>query len=165
MWIGLISDTHDNIPLLKKAITKLNKEKVELVLHSGDYVAPFVIPLFKDLRTRLIGVFGNNDGDISHLKKCFDEFEACESRGRFAEILVGNFKIGLLHGDETELLNSLINSQSFDAIVYGHTHKSKVERKGVTLVVNPGEVCGYLSGRSTLVLLDSERAQARVIEL
>ncbi|MCJ7470999.1 YfcE family phosphodiesterase, partial [Candidatus Bathyarchaeota archaeon] len=62
MLIGLISDTHDCLPLVDKAVKRLNDENVDIVLHAGDYVSPFVIPKFKDLRMKLIGVFGNNDG-------------------------------------------------------------------------------------------------------
>ena len=43
MLVGLISDTHDNLPMVEKAVKRLNEEKVGLVLHAGDYVAPFVI--------------------------------------------------------------------------------------------------------------------------
>jgi predicted phosphodiesterase len=47
------------MPMIEKAVKKLNKENVELVLHAGDYVSPFVIPKFKALNAKLIGVFGN----------------------------------------------------------------------------------------------------------
>ncbi len=73
MIVGIIADTHDRLPLLDKAVKRLNEEKVELVLHAGDYVAPFVVPHFKPLKARLIGVFGNNDGDKELLKKRFTE--------------------------------------------------------------------------------------------
>jgi len=165
MLIGLISDTHDNMPMIEKAIKKLNKEKVDLVLHAGDYVAPFVIPKFKALNAKLIGVFGNNDGDHEFLKKQFSETENCEIRGRFAEIDANGFKIALLHGDEAELLNALINCESFDAVIHGHAHTTGVSKKGKTLVVNPGEVCGYLSGKSTMALLDTEKRAAKIIEI
>jgi putative phosphoesterase len=165
MLIGLISDTHDNMPMIEKAIKKLNKEKVDLVLHAGDYVAPFVIPKFKALNAKLIGVFGNNDGDHEFLKKRFSETENCEIRGRFAEINADGFKIALLHGDETELLNALINCESFDAIIHGHAHATSISKKGKTLLVNPGEVCGYLSGKSTIALLDTQKRAAKIIEI
>ncbi|RLI45996.1 YfcE family phosphodiesterase, partial [Candidatus Bathyarchaeota archaeon] len=42
MLIGIMADTHDRLPLLDKAVKRLNEEKVKLVLHAGDYVAPFV---------------------------------------------------------------------------------------------------------------------------
>lgn len=165
MLIGVIADTHDNLPIIEKAIKKLNEENVTLVLHAGDYISPFVIPKFKALNAKLIGVFGNNDGDHEFLKKRFSETENCEIRGRFAEINAEGFKIALLHGDETELLNALINCEYFDAVITGHVHSLGVRKKGKTLVVNPGEVCGYLSGKSTMALLDTEKREARLIEI
>jgi putative phosphoesterase len=165
MLVGLIADTHDRLPMVDKAVKKLNEENVELVLHAGDYVAPFVIPKFKKLRAKLIGVFGNNDGDRELLKKRFSEHEELEMRGNFAEIVLDGLKIALLHGNEEELLMTLINGESFDVVVHGHTHKAEVYRKGKTLVVNPGEVCGYLTGKSTVALLDIDKREAKVIEL
>ncbi len=86
MKIGLISDTHDNLSMVEKAIAKLNAEKVELVLHAGDSTSPVVIPKFKALNCRLVGVFGNNDGDHEFLKKRFSETQNCEVHGCFAEV-------------------------------------------------------------------------------
>jgi putative phosphoesterase len=165
MLIGIIADTHDNLPIIEKAVKKLNEENVALVLHAGDYVSPFVIPKFKALNAKLIGVFGNNDGDHEFLRKRFSETENCEVRGRFAEINADGFKIALLHGDETELLNALINCGGFDAVVHGHSHASVSRRKGKTLVVNPGEVCGYLTGEATIALLDTEKREATIIKI
>jgi putative phosphoesterase len=165
MLIGLISDTHDNLPMVEKAVKRLNDEKVDLVLHAGDYVAPFVIAKFKSLHCRLIGVFGNNDGDHELLRKRFSETTNCEIRGRFAEIDLDGFIIALLHGDETELLNALINHGNFDAVVHGHSHAKVSEKNGKTLVVNPGEICGYLTGKATIALLDTGKREAKIVEL
>jgi putative phosphoesterase len=165
MLVGLMADTHDCLPMVEKAIKKFNEEGVELVLHAGDYVAPFVIPKFKDLKAKLIGVFGNNDGDRELLKKRFSENAKLEIRGNFAEIKVGNAKIALLHGSEEELLKALIESETFNIVVHGHTHKAETYRKGKTLVVNPGEVCGYLTGKSTIALLDTEKIEAKIVSL
>jgi uncharacterized protein len=165
MLIGLISDTHDNLALVEKAIKRLNDEKVRLVLHAGDYTSPFTVPKFKALNCRLIGVFGNNDGDHELLKKRFSETPNCEVRGRFAEVDVDGFKIVLLHGDEPELQNALVNCGGFDAVVSGHTHVSVNKAKGKTLVVCPGEVCGYLYGKPTLALLDSVKREASIVEI
>jgi hypothetical protein len=165
MLIGLISDTHDNLPAVERAVKLLNESKVTLVLHAGDFVAPFVIPKFNQLNCRLIGVFGNNDGDHDLLRKRFGETSNCEVRGRFAEVIAEGFKIALLHGDEVELLNSLIGCNCYDAIVHGHAHTTGVQVKGKTLVINPGEVCGYLTDKSTLALLDTEKREARIIDI
>jgi hypothetical protein len=42
-----------------------------------------------------------------------------------------------------------------DVVVCGHTHEFKVTTRGSVLVVNPGECCGYLSGQSTVGVLDT----------
>lgn len=165
MLVGLISDTHDNLPMIEKAVERLNNEKVELVLHAGDYIAPFTILKLQKLKTRLIGVFGNNDGDRELLKKKFGENDLLELRGNFARIEADGLKICLLHGDEKELLDTMIDSQSFDVIVHGHTHEAEVSRDGRTLIVNPGEVCGYLSGKSSIALLDTVGKEAKIIYL
>ncbi len=165
MLIGLISDTHDNLLMVEKAIRMLNDAKVDLVLHAGDYTSPFTIPKFKALNCRLVGVFGNNDGDHDLLKKRFEETQNCEIRGRFAEVELEGFKIALLHGEETELQNALVNCGGFDAVVSGHTHISANKTEGKTIVVCPGEVCGYLYGKPTLAVLDTGTHEARIVEI
>jgi len=163
--IGIIADTHDNLPLVDKAIERLNREKVEMVLHAGDYVAPFTIMRFKQLKAKLIGVFGNNDGDHDFLKKRFASIETAEIRGNFAEVMVDGLKIALLHGEDEELLQSLVNTESYDVVICGHSHEAKTYKKGKTTVINPGEVCGYLSGKSTLALLDIATREVTIVQL
>ena len=165
MLVGAISDTHDNLPLVDKAVKYLNDQKVSLVLHAGDYVAPFVIPHFKQLNCKFIGVFGNNDGDHELLKKRFSETTNCEIHDRFAAITLENCRIALLHGDETELLNVIVDCGYFNFVVHGHTHNRSLETKGKTIAINPGELCGYLTGKSSLALIDTLKNEAKIIEL
>lgn len=165
MLIGAISDSHDNLPQIEKAVQILNDQKVDLVLHAGDYVAGFVIPKFKALNCKLIGVFGNNDGDQELLKKRFSETNNCTIHDRFTTVTINGYRVALLHGHETELLNTIIESGSFDAVIHGHSHNFGIERKGKTLSLNPGELCGYLTGKPTLAILDTDKNEAKIIEL
>ena len=165
MLVGAISDTHDNLPLIEKAVAILNQRKVDLVLHAGDYVAGFVIPKLKALNCPLIGVFGNNDGDHELLKKRFSETTNCTIHDRFTQVAIDGYKIALLHGHETELLNAIIDSGYFNAVIHGHSHFNSIERKGKTLAINPGEVCGYLTGKPTIAILDTIKHKAELIEL
>jgi len=165
MKLGIMADTHDNLPLVDKAIDRLNREKVEIVLHAGDYVAPFTVVHFKQLEAKLIGVFGNNDGDHELLKKKFADIEAAEIQGDFAGIDADGLKIALLHGEDEELLHSLINTDFYGLVVHGHSHEAKSYKKGQTIVVNPGEVCGYLSKKSTMALFYTETRKVNFIQL
>jgi len=106
MLIGAVSDSHDNLPKIEKAVELLNELKVELVLHAGDYVSPFTIARFNKLNCPLIGIFGNNDGDHQLLTKRFNETTNCTIHDRFTQVTVEGYRIGLLHGDEAELLNA-----------------------------------------------------------
>jgi len=164
MIVGLIADTHDCLPLIDKTVERLNQEKVGLVLHAGDYIAGFSVQRLKSLKAPLIGIFGNNDGDHELLRKKFKELGA-ELRGRFAEVVVDGLRIAMLHGEEEGLLNSLINAESYDFVVHAHTHEAKTYRKGKTVIVNPGEVCGYVSRRSTIALLNTETLEVKIIQL
>jgi uncharacterized protein len=164
MLIGAISDSHDNLQRIEKAVQMLNDQKVGLALHAGDYVSPFTIAHFKKLNCPFIGVFGNNDGDHQLLTKRFNETNNCTIHDRFTQLSVEGYRIGLLHGDETELLNALIDSGYFNAIVHGHSHNKSIQQKGKTLVINPGELCGYLTGKASFALLDTVKAEARIVE-
>jgi hypothetical protein len=171
MLVGIMSDTHDYLPLVDKAVKKFIDEKVELVLHAGDYVSPFVIPHFKPFKGRFIGVFGNNDGDHEFLKRRFKEF-GLEIRGVFAEVKIDGLRIALLHGGEpggppgpSELLRSLISSECYDVVIHGHVHDAKAYRQGKTLIINPGEVCGYLTEKSSIAVLNTKTMDVKIIQL
>lgn len=162
--VGLVADTHDRIQAIDLVVKRFNEENVDVVLHAGDYVAPFAVTRFKPLKAKLIGVFGNNDGDHSLLRRRFEEIGA-QLYGKFAELNIGGLRTALMHGEDETLLKALINSGYYDVVVHGHTHKAEIYSVNRTLVVNPGEACGYLSGRATIAILDTEKKSAEIIEL
>lgn len=171
MIVGIMADTHDHLPLVDKAVKKLVDEKVELVLHAGDYISPFVTPHFKPFKDKFIGVFGNNDGDREVLKRRFTEF-GLEIRGEFADVKIDDLRVGLLHGGEpggppgaSELLQALISAKFYDVIAHGHLHQAETYKRGKTLIINPGEVCGYLSGKATIAMLNTKTLDAKIITL
>ena len=165
MLIGAISDTHDNLAQIEKAVKFLNEQKVVLVLHSGDYVAGFVVPRLAKLNCPLVGVFGNNDGDHELLKKRFAETSNCTIHERFTQVILDGYRIALLHGHETELLDAIVDSGYFDAVIHGHSHMKAIGHKGKTIAINPGELCGYLTGTSSLALLDTVKNDAMLMDI
>lgn len=161
-FIGILSDTHDNLPLIDEAVKRLNRYGVGLVLHAGDYISPFTVSHFKPLQVKIIGVYGNNCAERKLLKELFRDIGA-DLRGFFAEVSMEGLKIGLLHGHDEELLHAIIASCAYDVVVYGHTHQTKVQRIGRTLVINPGEICGYLTGKSTMALLNLKTREVEIV--
>lgn len=161
--MGIISDIHDNLPMLDKAIALLNSENVEMVLCAGDYIAPFVTSHFEKLNTRMVGVFGNNDAERQILRDRFRDM-GFDVGGVFKSVKISSLNVALLHGHDRELLESLIKFSSFDLIVHGHTHKAGVVEEE-KLVISPGEVCGYLSGKPTIAIFDTEARKARILNI
>ncbi len=164
MKIGILSDTHDNIHIIEKAVKVFNENKVDLVLHAGDFISPFVPKWFAALKCKLIGVYGNNENERELLAKRMAEV-GHEIRGYFALIKADGLTIGLLHGHEEDLLKLLIDKMPVDIIVYGHTHKAEIKEVNGKMIINPGEACGYLTGKSTIVILDTEKREAKMLEL
>lgn len=164
MLLGVISDTHDNLPMIRKAVEILNEKNVTLVLHAGDIVSPFVAREFADLKAPMIITLGNNDAEHEVLRKRFADVGK-DVKGLFAEVEIGRIRVALTHGDEKDLVPSLIRSQYYHVVVYGYTHEAKTYVSGNTLIINPGEICGYLSGVSTMALLDAENRTTKIVQL
>ncbi len=144
MKIGIISDTHDDIENVQKAIEIFNAEGVNYVIHAGDYVFPGVVKEFEKLNAKLIGVLGNNDGEKVHLLKNFLDING-DLKGELGEIEIDGLKFGIYHGTAKEVKEQLINSGKYNILICGHTHireplhsDGKHENNGKTLVLNPG---------------------------
>jgi len=164
LLVGIIADSHDNLPKIEAAVARLNDSDVELVLHAGDYCSPFAALRFQGLKSKMIGVFGNNDAERELLKEKFESL-GHEVRSRFLSLEIDNVRIGLLHGDEQNLLEDLTRSQSYDLIISGHTHSLSKLQKGRTVCLNPGEICGYLSGRATIATFETSTRTIEIVDI
>ncbi|MGC9517828.1 MAG: metallophosphoesterase [Methanomicrobiales archaeon] len=159
--IGIIADTHDNLYAINKAVDILNKKKVDLVIHAGDLISPFTVKEFSRLKPKFLAVFGNNDGERNGLKKAYEKLCFLED---FKEFNIENKRFCLLHGTNEAIVDALKKSKNYDVIIRGHTHRLNIQEED-TLVINPGEVCGYVTGEKTLVLLDPKTFNYDVIQL
>jgi uncharacterized protein len=174
MKIGILSDTHDNLPAIERIVERFNGEKVDLVLHAGDFVSPFTAVPLGRLGMPLVGVFGNNDGDRLYLTRRFDGVGTIHAGYHTFE--VDGVRVVLMH--EPKSIDALAASGAYDLVVYGHTHKVDVRPgrsadsgplaaggRPAAAVVNPGEACGWLTGRSTAALFDTQTRTAEVLVL
>ncbi|MEL7832715.1 metallophosphoesterase [Fodinibius sp. Rm-B-1B1-1] len=161
MIIGLISDSHDHVPHIKKAVEIFKNRNVGLVLHGGDFCSPFTIPLFDGLSLK--AVFGNNDGDHYLLLQKGNDI-GLDHWGSFGEFEIDGKKLALYHGTDTPITAALEQSGNYDVVVSGHTHQKKVEFVGKTLAVNPGTAHGF-EGEATIALLDTEAMDVQFIKL
>ncbi len=148
MKIGIISDSHDNIEAIKLAVDLLNKENVDLTIHLGDIVSPFCFDYFNKLKSPFLGVFGNNDGEVLFLEQ--------KSEGKLHkppyEVELDGKEFVLMH--EPFGIDKIANE--YDYVLYGHLHKIDIRKTKRGYIINPGELCGYITGKRTFVILNTQ---------
>ena len=158
MRVGLMSDSHDRVPAIAEFIKLFQAQGIGLVLHAGDFCAPFALDPFEDAHMSMQGVFGKNDADMESLRARAGRaigLELFESPHSFD---IGGKRILLVH-DLADIPERSI--ESHDIVVHGHLHKQEMKDRGNTLIVNPGESCGWVNGVPTAAILDLD---ARTVE-
>ena len=160
MRVGIISDTHGHVELTRPAIRMFESLDVDRVLHCGDIGSTEIVELFAPWPTDF--VFGNCDVEQRPLrtaieqagKNCHDEFGDFELEG------VGS---ALIHSHDRRLFAATVGSGRFPIVCYGHTHIAAVERRGDTLMINPGAI--YRAKTHSVAVLDLPKMEATIVEL
>ena len=155
MIVGVMADSHDHLRLVRKALDVFRERGAEVVLHAGDVVAPFAAKVLAAFDRPVHAVFGNNDGERAGLGAVLD----IAPGPRTFEL--GGVRIVVAHdvGDIGEG-----DMAAADVVVTGHTHSPVIE-PGKPLRINPGETGGWLGGRATCVVLDTDSMEAKLCEL
>lgn len=129
MKILVISDTHRSLQNLKIVLERVGT--VDRVLHMGDVEGD------EDRIRALVScpvdiVAGNND----YLSKCPKELE----------LDIGGYHFLLVHGHQYNVAMGLsrlaeeAKSREAQVVLFGHTHRPKLEYKGNLTLMNPGSL-------------------------
>jgi len=129
--IGIISDTH--IPSRTKEVPTRVFEifnDVNLIIHAGDLVHLNVIKELEKIAP-VMAVYGN-----------MDPYEVRKHLPWINSIALNDWKIGVFH-DPGALwgmsgMRKIARENDFDALIFGHTHKSFVKEERGFLFINPG---------------------------
>lgn len=172
MRLAIISDTHDNIPNIEKALNWLNKEGIKTLLHCGDVSTRETMEyISRKFPGEIFAVFGNmdvgknNDWQFSNVK-IFPET---------AELEFDKIKIAFCHMPETA--KKLAKTGKYDFVFYGHTHKPWEEKvpaqspsgnvagKGECRLANPGNLAGIFFN-PTFAVYDTEtdKLELKILE-
>ena len=97
MRISVMSDSHDNIWKLDKAIKYLASTNV--VLHCGDLISPFMIVRLgqglKEIPAHI--VWGNNEGDKRLIAEVAEQYENIHLHGEFADLELNGLRVAINH--------------------------------------------------------------------
>lgn len=160
MRIGILSDTH--IPgrarLLPPKLFELF-EKVDLILHAGDFVTRTVFDELSAL-TETRGVSGNMDD--SSIRALLPENEVLD---------LGGVRLGMVHDSGLAKRRRKRMQSMFPdcrVVVFGHSHRPLLEDEDGLMLLNPGSACDPRRARvptiALLTISDGE-PQAELIEL
>lgn len=157
MKIGVISDTHDRLPMIDAGLAVLTARGVEAIVHPGDLVAPFTARRLLGWRGPLYVTYGNNDGERKGLKAVLPQIQEGPlwfgAGGR--RVLVHHF-IDWCRPEDIAVA---------DIVITGHTHEVVNEHRDGKLLLNSGECCGWLHERCTVAVVDTDLLSAEIIEV
>ncbi|HEY63741.1 MAG TPA: YfcE family phosphodiesterase [Caldilineae bacterium] len=164
MRIAVVSDIHDHIWHLEKALEHIKGTGAEALICCGDLCAPFSLKQMADEFDGPIHVvFGNNDGDPLLLSQVAGQYGGRVTlHGIYAELELGGRQIAFMHYPQPA--RRIAQAGVFDLVLYGHDHRWHHELVGCTLLANPGEVMGRL-GISTLGIYDTESGEFQRVEI
>jgi uncharacterized protein len=138
MLIGLLSDSHADASRLKKGISLLVQQGVDILVHCGDIVAEDHVAILADSGLPAYLVAGNMDRHAGRFAK------EAKRRGvnfaaDFLEVPLGEGEhLIAMHGDNEQLLCELVEGGQFPYVCHGHTHRTADKTFGSVRVICPG---------------------------
>lgn len=144
MKIAILSDSHDNLATLEKALTWLKKERVKIMIHCGDVCSPSMLKeMSKGFKGKIHLVFGNVDGDQYSMLKAKEQGKLSNVvfYGEIGELKLGGKKVAFCH--QPAIGQALALSGKYDLVFYGHNHQPWEEKQGSAawLIPAPWPVC------------------------
>ena len=120
MKIGVLSDTHG----LLRAEVRSGLQGCDMIIHAGDVGSPSVLTELRRI-TEVVAVRGNVDTGQWAKELRVEE-----------HVDVEGHRICVVHDISTLSVDPA--SAGIDVVIYGHSHKPVVERRGGILYLNPG---------------------------
>lgn len=157
MRIALISDTHDDLRALERALDILRAEGINVLLHCGDLCGPAIIEALSAFDTWIAR--GNMDRHPELMPTARETIGAGRLADRHRLTLDGHSAV-LLHGHRESELRGIINSGQHAYVFHGHTHRRRDQYMSPTRVINPGALGGLRWQPRSFCILDliSDRA-------
>lgn len=160
MKIGIISDSHDRIENTTKALELIKEKGSNVVIHCGDFCAPFMMNELAKFDGEMHCIFGNIDDRFTTPNRSKDL--GINFHGDLAELEFDGKKIAVNH--YPNIAKALALTDKYDAVFYGHNHVADKKKLGNTLLLNPGELMGW-KGKVSLAIYDTETNDAEIINI
>jgi putative phosphoesterase len=158
MRLGIVSDTHGNVENTRLAVRVLDSLGVDAVLHCGDIGSLEVVELLAGWPTHF--VFGNCDTDLDNFAEGIRQLgQHCH--GMFGDLAFEGLRVALLHSHDGRRFRQTIDCGEYSLVCYGHTHVAAIDRRGGTLVLNPGAM--YRANPHSVAVVDLPAVEASIV--
>src|SRR3972149_1135464 len=149
MKIAVVSDIHDQIWNLQKAIKIVKEKKCGAIIFCGDMCTPFTAGILGEGGIPVYSVWGNVDEDHwAMVKKGGQNLMTAPLDQEFGEVELEGKKIAYCHYPKLGM--QLAETRYYDAVFHGHTHRTYKKKVGNTYLANPGALCGIVGGKPGL---------------
>lgn len=163
MKLAILSDSHDHILNLRSAVIYCNSFGVQVIVHCGDLISPFMLDELARFGGPVHLIYGNNAGDQHLISQwCGTKFPSITHHGVLGAIEAGGRKIAFTH--YPEMARGLASQGGFDVVCCGHNHTYKVEMIGESLLMNPGELLGK-DGQPSFIILETSSLHAEKVDI
>ena len=149
MKIAVMSDSHDHLDNVEKAVALAAEMGAEVLLHCGDICSPFVVDRLAPFNGPVHIVFGNNDGDQMTISRIAERFPNVTVHHHTGVIETDHGLVAFTHYPEHG--KGLAATGNYAAVFSGHTHMRMSEDVNGTPHVNPGEVMGLLEAAGFVI--------------
>lgn len=160
MLIGILSDSHGDHLIVRRAVALFDSLGVEHLIHCGDVCGTNVFD-------ELVGhpctfVWGNMDDTDPPLLAYLDSVGIAPPNSKPTRLNLGGKSFAVFHGHEHGFRNA-IDSMNVDYILHGHTHVVRDERRGKTRIINPGAL--FRAKPKTVATLDTSTDKLEFVEV
>ena len=165
MKIAIISDTHDNMANIKKALDYINDQKITELIHCGDVCAPItMVEIAEQFKGNINLCIGNVDGDPFRMLQRVQDGKAANVtiHQEVGEFAIDGKKIAINH--YPKIGEALAKTGDYDLVFYGHDHKPWVKKIGKTQLVNPGNVANIINA-PTFAIYDTKTDNLELVKL
>jgi uncharacterized protein len=163
MKIGILSDTHNNLDNLRRALVLFEGEGISTLIHCGDFTGVEVARAMQGFR--VIAVYGNGDVASGEIRQALLDQNPDSYAGILYHGEIGGARIAVTHGHMPALLEELIRSQKYEYVFRGHSHQHKEELVGNTRVINPGALGGLHRDQRHICILDIDQGKTKFINM
>ena len=160
MKIAILSDSHGRIDKLKKLFYFCKNEKIQKIIHAGDFLVDGAAEIFAEfLDQNFFVARGNCDVDAENWRKIENQKNISASEILHFSIQKINFAASHIRGFAQNFCRE--KKIATDVFVHGHTHRAEFLPEKNFFILNPGS----LADDGSFLIFDTEKFSQQKIFL